>query len=67
VEAKGIAERFVRTVRCECVDWLLIANTPHVEHTLKVFVDHYNSGRPHRSLGLVPSEWSAASQAESDR
>ena len=45
---------FVRTVRSECLDWLLIRNTPHLEHTLKVFVDHYNSGRPHRSLGLVP-------------
>jgi putative transposase len=53
-EANGIAERFVRTVRSECLDWLLIRNTPHLEHTLKVFVDHYNSGRPHRSLGLVP-------------
>jgi transposase InsO family protein len=53
-EANGIAERFVRTVRSECLDWLLIRNTPHVEHTLKVFADHYNRGRPHRSLGLVP-------------
>jgi hypothetical protein len=32
----------------------LILNTRNLEHTLKVFVDHYNSGRPHRSLGLVP-------------
>jgi transposase InsO family protein len=53
-EANGIAERFVRTVRSECLDWLLILNPQHLEHTLNVFVDHYNSGRPHRSLGLVP-------------
>jgi putative transposase len=53
-EANGTAERFVRTVRSECLDWLLILNTPHLEQTLKVFVDHYNSCRPHRSLGLVP-------------
>jgi hypothetical protein len=53
-EANGIAERFVRTVRSECLDWLLMLNARHLEHTLKVFVDHYNSGRPHRSLGLVP-------------
>jgi len=33
---------------------LLILNTRHLEHTLKVFVNHYYSGRPHRSLGLVP-------------
>jgi putative transposase len=53
-EANGIAERFVRTVRSECLDWLLILNARHLGHTVKVFVDHYNSGRPHRSLGLVP-------------
>ena len=53
-EANGIAERFVRTVRSECLDWLLALNVRHLEHTVKVFVDHYNNGRPHRSLGLVP-------------
>jgi putative transposase len=53
-EANGIAERFVRTVRSECLDWLLILNARHLDHTVKVFVDHYNRCRPHRSLGLVP-------------
>jgi transposase InsO family protein len=53
-EANGTAERFVRTVRSECLDWLLILNTRHLERTVKVFVDHYNNARPHRSLGLVP-------------
>jgi transposase InsO family protein len=53
-EANGIAERFVRTVRSECLDWLLILNAQHLAHTVKVFVNHYNSCRPHRSLGLIP-------------
>ena len=53
-EANGIAERFVRTARTECLDWLLILNTRHLERTLAVFVDHYNGHRPHRSLDLVP-------------
>jgi transposase InsO family protein len=53
-QANGIAERFVRTVRAECLDWLLILNTPHLERTVKVFANHYNNARPHRSLGLVP-------------
>jgi putative transposase len=52
-EANGIAERLVRTVRSECLDWLLILNARHLERTVKVFIDHYNSRRPHRSLGLV--------------
>jgi putative transposase len=53
-EANGIAERFVRTARTECLDWLLILNTWHLERTLAVFIDHYNGHRPHRSLNLVP-------------
>jgi transposase InsO family protein len=53
-EANGIAERFVRTVRSECLDWLLIANTRYLERALTGFVDHYNRHRPHRSLELAP-------------
>jgi putative transposase len=41
-EANGIAERFVRTVRSECLDWLLIVNSRHLERVLAVFFDHYN-------------------------
>ena len=51
-KANAIAERFVRTVRSECLDWLLILNRRHLEHVLRVYVDHYNRERPHRSLDL---------------
>jgi hypothetical protein len=53
-EANGIAERFVRTARSECLDWLLIVNAQHLERVLTVFIDHYNAWRPHRSLALAP-------------
>ena len=53
-EANGIAERFVRTVRGECLDWLLILNARHLERALIVFIDHYNAHRPHRRLDLTP-------------
>ena len=53
-EANGIAERFVRTARSECLDWLLIVSAQHLERALTVFVDHYNGWRPHRSLDLAP-------------
>ena len=51
-KANAIAERFVRTVRTECLDWLLIFNRCHLERVLRVYVDHYNTQRPHRGLGL---------------
>ena len=55
-KANAIAERFVRTARTECLDWLLIINRRHLERALRVFVDHYNSHRPHRSLNLKPPD-----------
>jgi Family of unknown function (DUF5372)/Integrase core domain len=53
-EANGIAERFVRTVRSECLDWLLIVSGQHLERALTVFIGHYNGHRAHRSLELAP-------------
>ena len=55
-KANAIAERFVRTVRAECLDWLLILNRRHLEAVLHVYVDHYNRERPHRALKLWPPE-----------
>ena len=55
-KANAIAERFVRTARAECLDWLLIMNRRHLERVLRVFADHYNSHRPHRSLNLKPPD-----------
>jgi putative transposase len=40
-QANAIAERFVRTVRSECLDWLLVLNRRQLEHVLRVFVEHY--------------------------
>ena len=51
-QANAIAERFVRTVRAECVDWLLIVNRRHLERVLRVYVDQYNIDRRHRALKL---------------
>jgi transposase InsO family protein len=55
-QANGVAERFVRTVRTECLDWLLILNQQHLEGTLSTFVRHYNTHRPHRGLALRPPQ-----------
>ena len=55
-QANAVAERFVRSARAECLDWLLIVNRRHLERTVRVFVDHYNRHRPHRSLDLKPPD-----------
>jgi putative transposase len=55
-KANAIAERFVRTVRAECLDWLLILNRRKLERVLRIFVDHYNGHQPHRALNLMPPD-----------
>ena len=48
--ANAIAERFIGTLRRECLDHLLITGRRHLATVLREFVDHYNTHRPHRSL-----------------
>jgi putative transposase len=50
--ANAHAERWIRTVRAECLDWLLIIGQRHLDRVLRVYVEHYNQHRPHRALGL---------------
>jgi hypothetical protein len=51
-KANAYAERWVRTVRAECLDWLLIVGRGHLEQVLRVYVEHYNRHRPHQALRL---------------
>jgi transposase InsO family protein len=50
--ANAFAERFVRTVREDCLDHLLIVSRRHLEAVLSEYARHYNQTRPHRGLGL---------------
>jgi hypothetical protein len=50
--ANAFAERFVRTTRTECLDWLLIRDERHLERVLEELVEHYNAARPHRGIDL---------------
>jgi len=61
-QANAYAERWVRTARTECLDWVLIWNRGHLHRVLTAFVAHYNTARPHRSLDLdVPAPATDAS------
>ena len=48
--ANAFAERFVGTIRRECLDRMLIFHRRQLESVLSEYVDHYNGHRPHRSL-----------------
>ena len=51
-KANAHAERWVRTVRTECLDWTLIWNRRHLEQVLTEYLRHDNSARPHRGINL---------------
>jgi putative transposase len=48
--ANAFAERWVRSVREECLDQLLILNEPHLRRVLKTYGDYYNRARPHQGI-----------------
>src|SRR5213080_2376736 len=53
-KARAHAERWVGTVRRECLDRLLILGRRHLQYVLASYVLHYNEHRPHRSLAQRP-------------
>ncbi len=55
-KANAYAERWVQTVRAECLDWTLVLGRRHLEWVLREYVRHYNQQRPHRSLALAVAE-----------
>jgi transposase InsO family protein len=52
VETNAYSERWVRTVREECLDLILTLNASHLRRVLHEYVDdYYNSARPHQGIG----------------
>lgn len=58
------AERWVRTLRQECLDQFLICGEAHLRHLVGEFVEHYNLERPHQGVGNVPLPEVGVEQAE---
>jgi hypothetical protein len=48
----AFAERFVRTVRAECTDRMLIVGQRHLRLVLNEFIEHYNTGGSHQGEGI---------------
>jgi putative transposase len=64
-QANAYAERFIKTVRTECLDWLLIIGRRHLESVLRIYAAHYNRERPHRGLALLSPEATNAARPPS--
>jgi transposase InsO family protein len=47
-------ERWVQSVRVECLDRMLALGETHFNHLVREYVAHFNTERPHQSLGNRP-------------
>jgi putative transposase len=54
--ANAFAERWIETLRAECLDWLVVLGLRHLDRILRIYVQHYNRRRPHRGLELQVPE-----------
>ena len=54
--ANAFVERWIGSIRRECLDRLLILNRRHLERVLPAYIHHYNAHRPHRSLNQRPPD-----------
>jgi transposase InsO family protein len=48
------AERFIRSVRQECLDWFVIFSERQLRNILKFYMEYYNQYRPHQGLNSIP-------------
>ena len=59
--ANAICERFMRSVRQESLDHLLILEEKQLQRVLNASVAYFNQARPHQGIGQqIPVEWGAS-------
>jgi putative transposase len=66
-KANAFAERFVRTVRSECLDHVLVYGRRHLDRVLRVYVSHYTEQRPHRGLDLATPRGASSPARHTER
>jgi len=50
------AERFVQTIKQECLDWFIVLGEKHLRYIIGEYVDHYNAERPHLATDNLPPD-----------
>jgi hypothetical protein len=50
----AFVERFIQSIRWECLDHFLVMGTKHLDYLCREFAEHYHAERPHQSLDNEP-------------
>jgi putative transposase len=61
--ANAICERFLRSVRQECLDHLFILQEKQLQRVLNAYVSYFNQARPHQGIGQQIPDTSGSSRA----
>ena len=57
-QANGICERFIGSLRRECLDHILIHDDKHLERVVKEYTAYFNQERPHQGIGQrIPNQY----------
>jgi putative transposase len=59
--ANAVCERFLRSVRAECLDHVIVLTEAHLRSTLRRYGTYFNRGRPHQGIGQKVPDGSPAS------
>ncbi len=52
-----ICERFLKSVRHECLDHIIILDEQHLRSAIKQYVNYFNASRPHQGIAQrIPGE-----------
>jgi transposase InsO family protein len=51
----AFAERFVRSIREECLDYFIVFTYNQLHRIVKSYIDYYNNYRPHQGLKGIPN------------
>ena len=57
------AERFIRSIKTECLDRVVPLGERHLRHVVRELVDHYHTERNHQGIGNEPIERPLVKQA----
>ena len=49
-QANGICERFMGSLRRDCLDYILIQDDRHLERVTKEYTAYFNQERPHQGI-----------------